>query len=182
VAPGVLQDWAGPELLDSYEGERRPVAEHNLARSTDRDGSRRPVLDELTVDIGGRLPHVWLGPADGRTSTIDLLGPGWTLFTASSRTAAEAAARATRAPVAVRTVEQVAARRLGVHGVHGSVLVRPDGEPVALESGSVPHLEPPRNRSAGHVHLRWPLDTLRYGGALVDPMGALAYKAEIRHR
>ena len=35
----VLRGWAGPELLDTYEAERRPVAAHNVARSADPDGS-----------------------------------------------------------------------------------------------------------------------------------------------
>ena len=43
----VLQGWADPALLDTYESERRVVAEHNVVRSTDPDGSRRPVVDEL---------------------------------------------------------------------------------------------------------------------------------------
>ena len=77
----VLQGWADPDLLDTYEAERRVVAEHNLARSTDPDGSRRPVLDELAVDLGGRLAHAWLPSTGTRRSTLDLLGPGWTLFT-----------------------------------------------------------------------------------------------------
>ena len=36
----VVRGWAGAELLDSYELERRPVAEHNVARSA--DGSWAP--------------------------------------------------------------------------------------------------------------------------------------------
>ena len=43
----VLRGWAPADLLDTYEAERRVVAEHNLRRSTDPDGSRRPVVDEL---------------------------------------------------------------------------------------------------------------------------------------
>ena len=38
--------WAPDSLLDTYETERRPVAEHNLARSLDPMGSRRSVQDE----------------------------------------------------------------------------------------------------------------------------------------
>ena len=39
----VLRGWADPQLLDSYEGERRPVAEHNVERSpTRRDRSASP--------------------------------------------------------------------------------------------------------------------------------------------
>ena len=59
----VLRGWAGRELLDSYEAERRPVAEHNVARSADPSGSRRRVDQELHADLGGRIPHVWLPPA-----------------------------------------------------------------------------------------------------------------------
>jgi 2-polyprenyl-6-methoxyphenol hydroxylase-like FAD-dependent oxidoreductase len=85
----VLRGWTGPEFLDSYEAERRPVAEHNVARSADPSGSRRRADEELAADLGGRLPHVRL-PRSG-ASTLDLLGPGLTLFTgprsADSRTA-----------------------------------------------------------------------------------------------
>ena len=37
----VLRGWSGPALLDTYETERRPVVEHNIARSIDPEGSRR---------------------------------------------------------------------------------------------------------------------------------------------
>lgn len=38
----VIEGWAGPEMLDSYELERRPVVEHNLARSIPTGRSTRP--------------------------------------------------------------------------------------------------------------------------------------------
>jgi len=37
----VLRGWAGEGLLHTYETERRPVAEHNAARSADPNGSER---------------------------------------------------------------------------------------------------------------------------------------------
>ena len=78
----VLCGWADPALLDLYEAERRPVAEHNVARSADPDGTVREAAEELHADLGGRIPHVWLPDGDGgRVSTLDLLGPGLTLFT-----------------------------------------------------------------------------------------------------
>ena len=77
----VLRGWAGPELLDTYEAERRPIAAHNVARSADPNGSTRETADELHVDLGGRIAHVWVRSEAGRVSTLDLLGPGLTLFT-----------------------------------------------------------------------------------------------------
>ena len=68
----VLRGWATPTLLDTYEAERRPVAEHAVVRSADPSGSRRPPEQEVHADLGGRIPHVW---SDQR-STLDLLGPG----------------------------------------------------------------------------------------------------------
>ena len=62
----VINGWAGDRLLDTYESERRPVAEHNLARSIDPWGSRRTVAAEVGVDLGGRLPHAWCRIRRGR--------------------------------------------------------------------------------------------------------------------
>ena len=56
----VLRGWSIASLLDTYEAERRPAAEHNLERSMDPMGSRRTAADEVHVDLGGRLTHVWL--------------------------------------------------------------------------------------------------------------------------
>ena len=125
----VLRGWAEPELLDTYERERRNVAEHNIARSTDPDGSRRAVVDELHADLGGRIAHAWVPSAGERVSTLDLLGPGWTLFTERG-----VAVPATHAPLAVRVLDHMAARAVGLRG--GALLVRPDGVPAALESVS----------------------------------------------
>jgi putative polyketide hydroxylase len=71
----VFKGWAGEELLDTYETERRPVAEHNMARSLDPMGSRRSAAEEVQVDLGGRLPHVWLDSPAGTVSSLDLLSP-----------------------------------------------------------------------------------------------------------
>ena len=130
----VLRGWAGPDLLDTYEEERRPVAEHAVARSADPDGSRRGVRDELAVDLGARLPHVTL--PDGR-STLDLLGPGWTVFAdpGAQAPARELAARSGPVPVTVRTVDALSARALGL-AAGTALLARPDGVPAALRTAA----------------------------------------------
>ena len=81
----VLRGWAGDALLDTYEAERRPVAEHNAARSADPSGSIRGTADELRADLGGRIAHTWLPGESGRTSTLDLLADGLTRFTGPRR-------------------------------------------------------------------------------------------------
>jgi hypothetical protein len=125
----VLRGWARPALLDTYEAERRPVAEHTVARSADPNGSIRTAEQELHADLGGRIPHVW---ADER-STLDLLGPGLTLLVGSdgSAWAAAAATLRTRVPVAVRVVDPVAARGVGAPG-RSALLVRPDAKPAGV--------------------------------------------------
>jgi len=126
----VLNGWASESLLDTYETERRPLVEHNLARSVDPAGSRRPVLGELQVDLAGRMPHAWL--PDGRTSTLDLVDAGLTLLTAGSEQWMQAAAAHDETvPLTVRVLDTVTARTIGLrHG--GALLVRPDGAPVGL--------------------------------------------------
>ena len=71
----VLRGWAGPALLDTYEAERRPVAEHNAAaRRTQR--IHPDVDEELRADLGGRIAHIWLHaePDAGRRSTCSATG------------------------------------------------------------------------------------------------------------
>jgi hypothetical protein len=127
----VLRGWAQPELLDSYEAERRPVAEHNVARSADPNGSLRRVDQELPADLGGRIRHVWLPPS-GAVSTLDVLGPGLTLFTgpAPSRWSTAATAVPSTLPIYPHRLDAIAARALGIPS-HGALVVRPDGMPTA---------------------------------------------------
>src|SRR5919201_2782267 len=76
----VLRGWADDRLLDSYERERRPVAEYNTDRSSRVDGSLLGTASGLAADIGGRIAHVWVPRNGGLVSTLDLLGDGLTLF------------------------------------------------------------------------------------------------------
>ena len=132
----VVRGWALPTLLDSYERERRPIAEHNLRRSLDPAGSRRAAIDGVHVDLGPRIPHLWL-PAEPtaaeqlpRRSTLDLLTTGLTMITASGATRAPAPSAGVCAPVAIRRVDELTARALGA-GRSGAVVVRPDGALLA---------------------------------------------------
>lgn len=131
----VLLGWAPPYLLDSYEAERRPQVAHNLARSQDPKGSRREVAEEIHADLGGRIAHVWMPSPGGLVSTVDLIGSGLTLFTATGNVAWDRAAAILDtpfdigAPLTVQHVDPIAARALGVRG-RGALLVRPDGAPA----------------------------------------------------
>jgi putative polyketide hydroxylase len=123
----VLRGWAEPQLLDSYEPERRPVAEHNVAFSAQPPGSPGlPPGKALAADLGGRIPHAWVDGPGHSVSTLDLLGPGYTLFCGPECDQYEVPAHA---PVTARRLDVITARALGI-GPAGALLVRPDGVPA----------------------------------------------------
>jgi putative polyketide hydroxylase len=120
----VLKGWAPESLLDTYELERRPIAEHNVARSIDPGGSRRNVSDELRFDLGGRLTHLWIDTAAGRISSLDLLGPGLTRLSADEPSDFDD--QSTVPPVTKRRLDRKTAAALGADQP-GGILLRPDG-------------------------------------------------------
>ena len=134
-----LRGWAGARLLESYERERRPVAEFNTQRSTRADGSILGNSVGLNADIGGRIAHVWVPRADGLVSTLDLLGDGLTLFVGPSWDGVVPSRDHGSPPLTVERLDALAARGLGLTPA-GSLLARPDGYPVALwnADGSAP--------------------------------------------
>ena len=53
---GVLQGWAGPALLETYETERRPVAEYNMRRSVELLAGGSPLDGILDLDQADASP------------------------------------------------------------------------------------------------------------------------------
>jgi 2-polyprenyl-6-methoxyphenol hydroxylase-like FAD-dependent oxidoreductase len=130
----VLRGWAGGGLLDSYERERRPVAEFNADRSSRPDGSILGTSVGLNADIGGRVPHVWVARDAGLVSTLDLLGDGLTRFAGPDWDGPLPRNPLGSPPIAVERLDAIAARGLGLSPV-GSLLARPDGQAVLMRNG-----------------------------------------------
>jgi putative polyketide hydroxylase len=157
----VLKGWARGELLETYEIERRPVAAHNVERSLDERGSYRDPIDEIHIDLGGRIAHHWVETERGRVSTLDLVGDGLTLFTGPDReTGIDAPACLDgAAPVTVRQLPAATARALGIPP-GGGRLVRPSGAPARIRS-EIPLTGAPDRRQ-------------RHTDSLEDPRPSLA--------
>jgi putative polyketide hydroxylase len=122
----VLRGWADDELLNSYEGERRPVADHNVRESARPPGTPHESGNAVAADLGGRIPHAWVDGPGHKLSTLDLLGPGYTLFCGPEVDHCEVPAQV---PVVARRLDAITARALGLSAT-GTLLVRPDGVPV----------------------------------------------------
>jgi len=137
----VLRDWADPDLLDTYEGERRPIGLHNVTRAGGPDGARREAAEALPYDLAGRVDHCWLR-RDGRTvSTLDLLGDGLTLLTGPDdpRWATEQLTLPFRAPLTVEPLDRPTAGALRLPP-GGALLLRPDGKRVSSWPAFTEHL------------------------------------------
>ena len=147
----VLKGKAGPELLATYEWERRPVAQFTVEQAYSRYVTRtapylgtdtiQPVENDLNVELGycyggdklhenpreskgrpgTRAPHYWLEHNGERISTLDLFGRNFVLLTGPDGPA--------------RTGVDADVHRIGDSGFlnaygmtpSGAVLVRPDG-------------------------------------------------------
>jgi putative polyketide hydroxylase len=93
------------------------------------------LVDELRGQPGTRVPHAWVHRGGKQISTLDLLGPGFTLLTgddgAAWSDAAASASKATGVPINLRRIGSavdVDGRWAAVTGLapDGALLVRPD--------------------------------------------------------
>jgi putative polyketide hydroxylase len=116
------------------------------------DGTAPPEVRDAYSDYkesarpGHRAPHVWLGSGEGRLSTLDLFGAGFTILTGGEGTkwmaAAEAASKQLNVPIGCYVVGSAGLADsegafLSKYGLtpEGAVLVRPDGH-VCCRSAS----------------------------------------------
>ncbi|OBK34199.1 FAD-binding protein [Mycobacterium sp. 1245111.1] len=106
------------------------------------------VVDELRAQPGTRVPHVWVHSGGRRVSTLDLVGPGFTLFTGPSgadwATAVDAVSATMDVPISVHSIgdgeiddSDGAWPHLTGLTPDEALLVRPDGF-VAWRSGPPP--------------------------------------------
>jgi putative polyketide hydroxylase len=113
------------------------------------------LVEELRAQPGTRVPHAWVQRAGRRISTLDLVGPGFTLFTGSSgaawATAADAVSATLHVPIHVHgissdgEIRDIDGRWAHLTGLSPdeALLVRPDSF-VAWRTGALP--ASPENR------------------------------------
>ena len=140
---GALSGWADPRILDTYEAERKPIAEQSALASLGAalppksidaliigavydsaaiipDGTPAPALGDPLSDYvptgrpGHRAPHVWIDDEHQR-STLDLWGEWFTLLVGL------------RAAELAEPMQQSTAVPLHIHAVGGPTLPDPEG-------------------------------------------------------
>jgi putative polyketide hydroxylase len=127
-----LRGWAASALLDSYEAERRPIGEHNVARSGSPNGARQTAAEALPYDLNGRIAHHWISWGDRQVSTLDLIGVGLTMFCGpgSGEVAPPTSAGSGgQPPVVSHLLDEDTADALDIEHA-GALAVRPDGRPL----------------------------------------------------
>lgn len=127
----VLRGWFRPELLATYEEERRPFAAHNVARASEPTGAQREAHEALPWDLGGRLPHHWIDTGHGKVSTVDLIGDRLTLLAGPGdpRWTRVAQLVPSTAPIDVHVLDAAATEALDLCP-NGALLARPDGHEI----------------------------------------------------
>ena len=113
------------------------------------DSDAVSLVEELRAQPGTRLPHAWVQRAGRRISTLDLVGPGFTLFTGPSgapwASAADAVSATLNVPISVHSIgtdseiRDIEGRWAELTGLLSdeALLVRPDGF-VAWRIGGLP--------------------------------------------
>jgi putative polyketide hydroxylase len=105
------------------------------------------LVDELRGQPGTRVPHVWVVDGEKRVSTLDLLGPGFTLFTGDEDAAWVDAATSVSKTLGIPITLQRIGTELDIDGCwdtvtglasDGALLVRPD-DFVAWRADAIPH-------------------------------------------
>ncbi|MGB3332035.1 MAG: FAD-dependent monooxygenase [Mycobacterium sp.] len=127
--PGLPSGEEAPmfALLIGYRYSSAAVLSDEPASS---DPSAVSLVSELRGQPGTRVPHVWLTHGGQRISTLDLLGPGFTVLTGNDggrwRAAAAQASEALGIPLTVRRMADEQWARVTGLEPDGAVLIRPD--------------------------------------------------------
>ncbi|MGA8544514.1 MAG: FAD-dependent monooxygenase [Mycobacterium sp.] len=133
-------------LLIGYQYRSAAVISDGPATA---DYQRVSLVEELRAQPGTRVPHAWVHDDGRRISTLDLVGPGFTLFTGSSGapwvSAADAVSATLKVPISAHSIGPDAEVRdfegrwaeLTDLSPDEALLVRPDGF-VAWRTGGLP--------------------------------------------
>jgi putative polyketide hydroxylase len=142
----VLRGEAGPGLLNSYDAERRPVAEATVRQAILRSNDRPrmmgqdpappnpEIIPDTAIWFGVRAPHLPLSRSGTKLSTLDLFGSGFVLLAGPDGENWLDAAKAVTVPLTAYRIgapdlTDVSGRWQEAYEVEasGAVLVRPDG-------------------------------------------------------